>query len=54
MRQAVENVEGTKRKYALCGRATALGWRDAQSITIDSDQVVMGLEVSRLARNNAD
>jgi DNA invertase Pin-like site-specific DNA recombinase len=80
MRQVVENVESTKRQYALHGRATALGWRDDQIITIDSDQgesgasaswregfqrlvtdvgmgragIVMGLEVSRLARNNAD
>lgn len=80
MRQVVENVESTKRQYALRGRATALGWRDEQIIVIDSDQgesgasaswrggfqrlvsdvgmghagIVMGLEVSRLARNNAD
>jgi hypothetical protein len=26
MRQVVENVESTKRQYALRGRATALGW----------------------------
>ena len=80
MRQVIENVESTKRQYALRGRATALGWRDDQIIVIDSDQgesgasaswregfqrlvtdvgmgragIVMGLEVSRLARNNAD
>ncbi len=80
MRQVVENIESTKRQYALRGRATALGWRDEQIIVIDSDQgesgasaawregfqrlvtdvgmgragIVMGLEVSRLARNNAD
>src|SRR6201992_4028773 len=80
MRQVVENVESTKRQYALRGRANALGWRDDQIIVIDSDQgesgasaswregfqrlvtdvgmghagIVMGLEVSRLARNNAD
>jgi len=80
MRQVVENIESTKRQYALRGRATALGWRDDQIIVIDSDQgesgasaawrdgfqrlvtdvgmghagIVMGLEVSRLARNNAD
>src|SRR5579863_115969 len=80
MRQVIENVESTKRQYALRGRASALGWRDDQIIVIDSDQgesgasaswregfqllvaevsmgragVVMGLEVSRLARNNAD
>lgn len=80
MRQVIENVESTKRQYALRGRATALGWRDDQIIVIDSDQgesgasaswregfqrlvtevgmgragIVMGLEVSRLARNSAD
>jgi DNA invertase Pin-like site-specific DNA recombinase len=80
MRQVIENVESTKRQYALRGRACALGWRDDQIIVIDSDQgesgasaswregfqrlvtdvgmgragIVMGLEVSRLARNNAD
>ena len=80
MRQVIENIESTKRQYALRGRATALGWREEQIIVIDSDQgesgasaawregfqrlvtevgmgragIVMGLEVSRLARNNAD
>ncbi len=80
MRQVLENVESTKRQYALRGRANALGWRDDQITVIDSDQgesgasaswregfqflvtdvgmgragIVMGLEVSRLARNNAD
>jgi DNA invertase Pin-like site-specific DNA recombinase len=80
MRQVIENVESTKRQYALRGRATVLGWRDDQIIVIDDDQgesgasaswregfqrlvsdvglgragIVMGLEVSRLARNNAD
>src|SRR5271156_4259640 len=80
MRQVIENIESTKRQYALRGRATALGWRDDQIIVIDNDQgesgasaswrggfqrlvsdvgmgragIVMGLEVSRLARNNAD
>jgi len=80
MKQVVENVESTKRQYALRGRATALGWPDDRIVVIDSDQgesgasaawregfrrlvtdvglgragIVMGLEVSRLARNNAD
>jgi DNA invertase Pin-like site-specific DNA recombinase len=80
MRQVIENVESTKRQYALRGRATALGWHDDQIVVIDCDQgesgasaswregfqrlvadvgmgragIVMGLEVSRLARNNAD
>ena len=80
MRQVIENIESTKRQYALRSRATALGWRDEQVIVIDNDQgesgasaswrqgfqhlvtdvgmghagIVMGLEVSRLARNNAD
>jgi DNA invertase Pin-like site-specific DNA recombinase len=38
MRQVIENVESTKRQYALQGRAAALGWRDEQIIVIDSDQ----------------
>jgi DNA invertase Pin-like site-specific DNA recombinase len=80
MRQVIENIESTKRQYALRGRAIALGWHDDQIIVIDNDQgesgasaswregfqrlvtdvgmghagIVMGLEVSRLARNNAD
>ena len=80
MKQVIENIESTKRQYALRARATALGWADDRVIVIDSDQgesgasaawregfqrlvsdvgmgragIVMGLEVSRLARNNAD
>jgi DNA invertase Pin-like site-specific DNA recombinase len=80
MKQVLENVESTKRQYALRARATALGWADDRIVVIDSDQgesgasaawregfrqlvtdvglgragIVMGLEVSRLARNNAD
>jgi DNA invertase Pin-like site-specific DNA recombinase len=80
MKQVIENVESTKRQYALRARATALGWSDDRVVVIDSDQgesgasaawregfrrlvtdvglgragIVMGLEVSRLARNNAD
>lgn len=80
LRQVLENVESTKRQYALRSRALALGWRDEQIIVIDNEQgesgasaawragfqrlvtevgmghagIVMGLEVSRLARNNAD
>jgi len=80
MKQVIENVESTKRQYALRARATALGWGDDRIVVIDSDQgesgasaawregfrrlvtdvglgragIVMGLEVSRLARNNAD
>ena len=38
MRQVLENVESTKRQYALRGRANALGWRDEQIIIIDNDQ----------------
>jgi DNA invertase Pin-like site-specific DNA recombinase len=80
MRQVIENVESTKRQYALRNRAIALGWREDRIVVVDSDQgesgasavwregfqhlvaevsmgragIVMGLEVSRLARNNAD
>jgi hypothetical protein len=32
MRQVIENIESTKRQYALRGRAVALGWRDDQII----------------------
>ena len=46
MRQVVENVESTKRQYALRGRATALGWRDDQIIVIDSDQGESGASAS--------
>ena len=35
MRQVIENVESTKRQYALRGRATALGWRDEQIVVVD-------------------
>ena len=38
MRQVLENVESTKRQYALRERAIALGWRDDQIIVIDNDQ----------------
>ncbi|MDR5728502.1 MAG: hypothetical protein RB191_13830, partial [Terriglobia bacterium] len=38
MRQVIENVESTKRQYALRGRAVALGWREDQIMVIDSDQ----------------
>ncbi|MGA8441304.1 MAG: hypothetical protein WB762_14915 [Candidatus Sulfotelmatobacter sp.] len=34
MRQVIENVESTKRQYALRSRASALGWRDDQIIVI--------------------
>jgi DNA invertase Pin-like site-specific DNA recombinase len=80
MRQVLENVESTKRQYALRARAISLGWSESRIVVIDSDQgesgasaawregfqrlvtdvgmgragIVMGLEVSRLARNNAD
>jgi len=80
MRQVIENVESTKRQYALRNRAIALGWDDDRIVVVDSDQgesvasavwregfqhlvaevsmgragIVMGLEISRLARNNAD
>jgi len=80
MKQVIENIESTKRQYALRSRATALGWPDDRIVVIDSDQgesgasaawregfrrlvtdvglgragIVMGLEVSRLARNSAD
>lgn len=80
IRQVFENVESTKRQYALRQRALALGWPLERIIVIDDDQgqsgataadrkgfqhlvaevgmghagIVLGLEVSRLARNNSD
>lgn len=46
MRQVMENVESTKRQYALRGRAIGLGWRDDQIIVIDSDQGESGASAS--------
>ncbi len=80
LRQVLENVESTKRQYALRERAEALGWDAQQIVVIDSDLgqsgasaadregfqklvtevtmgragIVLGLEVSRLARNSTD
>ena len=80
MRQVAENVESTKRQYALRQRAVALGWSLDRVVVIDSDLgqsgasavdregfqrlvadvglgragIVLGLEVSRLARNSTD
>jgi DNA invertase Pin-like site-specific DNA recombinase len=81
-RQVLENVESTKRQYALRDRAVAHGWPLESVRVIDCDLgksaahyqgagrdgfqqlvsevalgkagMVMGLEVSRLARNSAD
>lgn len=38
MKQVFENIESTKRQYALRTRATALGWADDRIVVIDSDQ----------------
>ena len=46
MRQVIENVESTRRQYALRGRATALGWRDEQIIVVDDDQGESGASAS--------
>jgi len=79
-RQVTENIESTRRQYALSERAEALGWSADQIEVIDCDQgisgtsatdrqgfqrmvtevsmgragIVIGLEVSRLARNCSD
>jgi DNA invertase Pin-like site-specific DNA recombinase len=79
-RQVLENVESTKRQYALQQRAIALGWPAERVVVIDSDLghssssavdregfqklvaevgvghagLVIGLEVSRLARKSSD
>ena len=46
MRQVIENVESTKRQYALRERAIALGWRDDQVVVIDNDQGESGASAS--------
>jgi DNA invertase Pin-like site-specific DNA recombinase len=38
LKQVIENVESTKRQYALRARATALGWPNDRIVVIDSDQ----------------
>jgi hypothetical protein len=38
MRQVIENVESTKRRYALRERAIALDWHEHQIIVVDNDQ----------------
>jgi DNA invertase Pin-like site-specific DNA recombinase len=37
LRQVFENVESTKRQYALRQHAIALGWQQDQIVVIDSD-----------------
>jgi hypothetical protein len=46
MRQVVENIESANRQHALRRRATALGWRDEQIVTVDSDQGESGESAS--------
>ena len=46
MRQVMENVESSKRQYALRGRAVALGWSEDQIVVIDSDQGESGASAS--------
>src|ERR1700681_122520 len=38
MRQVIENVESTKRQYALRSRAIARGWREDEIVAVDCDQ----------------
>src|SRR5215471_12494923 len=66
--QVEHNRESTERQYALATKARDLGWPDERIVVIDEDLglsgsgsvarsrvgLVLGLEVSRLARNNAD
>src|SRR5271167_1794208 len=51
--QVEHNRESTDRQYALAAKARELGWPTDRIIVID-EGLVLGLEVSRLARNNAD
>jgi DNA invertase Pin-like site-specific DNA recombinase len=53
-RQVLENTESTQRQYALRDRAVSLGWPLERIHIIGKAGLVMGLEVSRLARNSAD
>ena len=46
MRQVIENVESTKRQYALRSRAIALGWRDRRQ----SGGVVLQVPVAMRSR----
>ena len=46
MRQVMENVESSKRQYALRGRAVALGWSEDKILVIDSDQGESGASAS--------
>ena len=50
LRQVIENVESTKRQYALRSRALALGWRDEQIIVIDHDQGESGASAACASR----
>jgi DNA invertase Pin-like site-specific DNA recombinase len=61
----LENTESTKRQYALQQRAIALGWSVEQIVVIGFQKlvadvgmgkagIVLGLEVSRLARNSTE
>ena len=51
MRQVIENVENTKRQYALRSRAIALGWREDQIVVVDSDQGESGASAAWRAGN---
>ena len=46
MRQVLENVESTKRQYALRQRAVALGWAEDKVVVIDCDQGESGASAS--------
>src|SRR6516164_6770686 len=52
--QVEYNRESTARQYHLAERALELGWKREQVKILDQVGIVLGLEVSRLARNNAD
>jgi hypothetical protein len=58
--QVEHNRESTQRQYALVTKASSLGWpaeriaRLTAEVVLGHVGIVLALEVSRLARNNAD
>lgn len=53
MTQVHHHTESLARQYELAERAATMGWA-AESVGLGQVGIVLGIEVSRLARNNAD